>query len=551
MAQIAVHEAIRLGATFADARYEINQHEDLLVRNAALRQATVRTERGLGLRVLVNGAWGFAAASQPTRHDAVVIARRAIELGRAAAVVQEKPIELAPELPHSAVFRTPIERDPLAVAVEDKLELLFEIDRRLRVASPLIKLAIGRFSAHRTRKLYVNSEGSEIDQDLVYTGVGFQAGASDGHDFQVRSYPNSYGAQYLGRGWELVESLPLVDKAEEIAQDAVEQLKADPCPSDVRTLILGGSQLALQIHESTGHPAELDRALGYERNFAGTSFLTPDRLGNFEYGSPIVHLYADARAVGGLGTYGYDDEGVEAQKTDLVSEGRFLGYLSSRESARRVGLVRSSGAMRADSWASPPLIRMTNICLAPGAAGTLEDLVADTKSGILMDSNRSWSIDDQRLNFQFGCEVGWEIKDGKRVRRVKNPIYASTTPAFWRNCDAICGEPAWSMYGFATCGKGQPLQMVTVGHGTAPARFTNVDLGARALERSSDASSNTTVPDRPNLLEHPDAARLAGLAKVSAVKAAGKKTDRSTTNDRDRGKKKSKRDSEGRTSKRR
>jgi TldD protein len=496
MAHVAVEEAVRLGASFADARFEFHQREDITVKNTEVRRASLRTERGLGVRVLVNGAWGFAAASSPTRHDAAVAARRAVQIARAAAVFQERPIDLAHEPPHSAVYRTPIERDPLAVPLEDKLALLLEIDRSARI-SPQIKSVTAGFVAHRTRKLFVNSDGAEIDQDLIYTGIGFQVGASDGHDFQVRSWPDAFGGQFLARGWELVESLPLVAKAPEVAEDAVALLSADPCPAMETDVILAGDQLALQIHESCGHPMELDRALGSERNFAGASFLTPESLGRFQFGSPLVNLYADARVPGGLGSFGFDDEGVEAQRTELVLEGRFAGYLSGREAAKRVGLERSSGAMRAESYASAPLVRMTNVNLEPGQSGDLEALIADTKAGVLFHTNRSWSIDDQRLHFQFGCELGWEIKGGRRARRLKNPTYAGVTPSFWKSCDAVCDRGEWRMYGSPGCGKGQPFQMITVGHGAAPARFRRVQVGVQHGAPAAGAESGPTVVDHP------------------------------------------------------
>lgn len=495
---------MRLGASFADARLELHQREDLAVRNGLVKQATFRKERGLGLRVLVNGAWGFAAISQPARHDAVVLARRAVDIARGAAIVQPEPVILAHESAHSAVYRTPVERDPLGVPIEEKLGLLLEIDGRVR-KNPKVGLSIGHFAAHRVRKLYVSSEGSEIDQDLVYTGIGFQAGATDGRELQVRSFPDSAGGGLVARGWEHVESLPLLDKAEEIAAEAVELLAAEPCPSKTGTLILGGRQMALQIHESCGHATELDRVLGQERNFAGTSFLTPDQLGTLEYGSSEVNLYADAREAGAVGSFGFDDEGVEAQRVELVTEGRFVGYLSSRDTAKRVGLARSSGSMRASSWAHVPIVRMTNVSLAPGRAGSLEDLIADTKDGVYMDVNRSWSIDDRRWNFQFGCEEAWEVKDGKRTRRLKNPTYQGVTTQFWRSCDAIGGPESWQMYGLQFCGKGQPLQLIATGHGTAPARFRDVKLGASATQELPVLSERDRIP----FIDHP-AAREAG-----------------------------------------
>ncbi|MEM3393626.1 MAG: TldD/PmbA family protein, partial [Candidatus Methanomethylicia archaeon] len=240
----------------------------------------------------------------------------------------------------------------------------------------------------------------------------------------------------------------------------------------VTNVIIGGSQLALQIHESCGHPTELDRALGAEAAYAGTSFLTPDKLGKFRYGSEIVNLVADATAPGGLGTFGYDDEGVPAQRVYLVREGIFVNYLSDRTSAGELGL-ESTGAARASGWNRIPIVRMTNINLEPGD-WDFEELIRETKQGIYMETNRSWSIDDKRLNFQFGTQIAYLIENGEMKELVKNAVYTGITYEFWRNCDAICNSKYWRMYGTPNCGKGQPGQMMYVGHGTAPARFKNI-----------------------------------------------------------------------------
>jgi TldD protein len=252
----------------------------------------------------------------------------------------------------------------------------------------------------------------------------------------------------------------------------------------VTTLILGPTQLALQVHESCGHPTELDRVFGSEAAYAGTSFLTPDKLGTFRYGSPVVNLTADATLPGGLGTFRWDDEGVPAQRVPLVRDGLFVGYLTSRETAVRLAQIRgwdvhgarSGGAMRASGWNRIPLIRMTNISIEPGE-WTFDDLIADTADGIYMETNRSWSIDDKRLNFQFGTEIGYEIKRGKRGRLLKNCTYTSLTPQFWGSCDAICNQDHWQVWGTPNCGKGQPSQIAHTGHGAAPARFRNVRVG--------------------------------------------------------------------------
>jgi TldD protein len=263
--------------------------------------------------------------------------------------------------------------------------------------------------------------------------------------------------------------------AERVAEEAVALLSADVCPSKETTLILDGSQLALQIHESCGHPSELDRVFGTEAAFAGRSFLTTEKRNNFRYGSDIVNLTADSVRPRGLGTFGWDDEGVPASSTPLVRNGEFVGYLMSRETASQLGL-ESNGCMRADGWNRIPLIRMTNVSIEAGT-WKVEDIIADTDDGIFMETNRSWSIDDMRLNFQFGTEIGYEIKVGKRGRLLKNCTYAGITPDFWKSCDAIANAQHWRLWGTPNCGKGEPMQTIGTGHGAAPARFRNVKVG--------------------------------------------------------------------------
>jgi TldD protein len=282
-----------------------------------------------------------------------------------------------------------------------------------------------------------------------------------------------------GAGYELVDALDLPGNAARIREEALELVAAPLCPAGPRALILDTPQLALQIHESCGHPTELDRALGEEISLAGASFLTPDKLGRFTYGSTRVNLTADALLPGGLGTFGWDDEGVPARRTPLVARGLFVGYLSSRETAQRLGLGRSAGCMRAESYARPPIIRMINVSLEPDPEGpaSLEELIADTGDGVLMTTNRSWSIDDLRLNFQFSCEAAWEVKKGKRTRLLRRPVYTGITPRFWAGCDAIAAPAAFRAWGFLTCGKGDPMQLMAVGHGSSPARFREVEIG--------------------------------------------------------------------------
>jgi TldD protein len=241
--------------------------------------------------------------------------------------------------------------------------------------------------------------------------------------------------------------------------------------------VLDSGQVELQIHESIGHPVELDRVLGMEEAYAGSSFVRPEDRGRLRYASDLVSITADASLPGGLGSFGWDDEGVPAQRTPIIVDGVFQDFISSRETASVIG-VPSSGAMRADGWQNLPLIRMTNISIEP-REGTLADIIADTEDGLFMSTNTSWSIDDKRVNFQFGCEVAWRIRGGKLVEMYRNPNYTGITTEFWGSCDAVGGREDWTLWGTPNCGKGQPGQVARVGHGASPARFRNVRIGVR------------------------------------------------------------------------
>ena len=501
VAYIAVEEAIRLGASYADARFEFRQHEDVITKNGALAQASLSTERGVGVRALVRGAWGFSAVSEPTRHDVALAARRAVEFARTASILQEHPVRLVDQPPQRSIFRTQIKRDPLAVPLEDKVELLLGIDSAIRQVKGIV-LAMGSFSAQRQRKIYVNSEGSEIDQELVWTGVGYQAGACDGKDFQIRSFPGSFRGEFMGKGWELVTELPLLERAPEVAAEAVELVKAEPCAHDTTSLVLTSGAAASKVFASCGQLLELDRVLGIESNGI-RSFLGTDKLGNLELGSNKVNVYADAREAGGAGSFGFDDEGVEAQRVDLIASGRFAGYLSSRETAARVGLEKSHGAMRAAGWSSYPVVRMTNVSLAPGDAGDLDAIIADTKSGILMDTVRGFSVDSDGHTFLASCEVGWEIKDGKKGRMVKNPSYQGTVPGFWRACDAVADERAWTLHGVAHGSKADPKQLIATGHGAPPVRFTKIEVGGHRMVAPTVASGQPVFTDGTSITDLP------------------------------------------------
>jgi TldD protein len=280
---------------------------------------------------------------------------------------------------------------------------------------------------------------------------------------------------HQARGWEVIEEMDLVKNAPRVGAEAVELVHAPEAPAGEMDLVIDGSQMMLQIHESCGHAVELDRVIGQEASFAGTSFLTLDKRGSYIYGSPIVNIYADATLPGSLGYFAFDDEGVPAQKFYIVKDGVFCDYLSTRDTAHLHG-GGSHGACRAQSWSDFPICRMTSVCLEPGDA-SFEDLVGGVKSGLFLATNKSWSIDDKRINFQFGVEYAREILDGRLGRVVKNAFYYDKTPRFWGSCDAIGDRDQWFLWGTPNCGKGEPMQVMRIGHGTSPARFRGVKVG--------------------------------------------------------------------------
>jgi TldD protein len=480
IADWALNVAAMRGVSYADARIVSQRSRALSTKNGKVGSASDSESMGMSVRVLAGGAWGFAASEDLSRSGVESTAARAVEIARASAQVKQEDVRLAAEKPVTAEWTTPFAIDPFSISVEQNIALLLNIDSELRSVDG-VTLAESNLNFNREEQWFVSSEGSYIHQTKYSAGAGYTAYVFAGNDLQKRSYPTSYGGQWQNKGYELIEELKLVENARRIAEEAVALQHAEQCPEGTFDIILDSSQLGLQIHESIGHPIELDRVLGMEANFAGTSFLTLDKLRTLRYGSEMVNVVADARQEHGpgLGTFGFDDEGVPAQCTPIITNGLFTGYLSSRETAHTIGESRSGGTLRAEGWNRLPMIRMTNVSLLPGKTPlTLEQLIADTDRGILMQTNRSWSIDDKRYNFQFGCEIGWEIKHGKRAGMVKNPSYSGITTEFWNSLDAICSRDEWTLWGTPNCGKGQPQQVMGTGHGAAASRFRNIKVGS-------------------------------------------------------------------------
>lgn len=471
----ALDKITDLGATYGDIRIVRRKSESVQVKNGKVESLTSEEEEGFGIRVIADGAWGFACSMMIEPEEIDRVAELAIRVAKASALVQQSPVRLSPVEPAEGSFEFEVLKDPFEVPVEDKIDLLLDADSIMRQI-PEVRVSQGTMEFWHTESIFASTEGSYIRQVKTESGGGIEAMAASEGEVQKRSYPAA-GGDFAARGYEFVESMDLVGNAERIAREAADLLVAPQCPSDTRTLILEGSMLALQVHESCGHPSELDRVFGTEASYAGTSFLTPDKLSNFKYGSDIVNIAADATCLGGLGSFFYDDEGVPAQKVDLVREGLFVGYLTSRETAAQLDDdTYSNGAMRADGWNRIPLIRMTNINLEPGD-WSLDEMIEDTREGLYTEAVASWSIDDKRLNFEFATEVAWEIKDGSLGQMFKNPTYTGITPEFWASCDAIASQEEWHIWGVPNCGKGEPVQTAHVGHGVAPARFQNVRVG--------------------------------------------------------------------------
>lgn len=471
----ALDTATQLGAGYADTRVVRRLDESIAIKTGRVEGVASGESEGFGVRVLVDGAWGFASSHILTATEADRVAADAVRIAKASATALRDPVVLDDRPPAHGTYETPVQEDPFSVPLERKIADLLAADQAAaRVKG--IAFTESMYAAQREWKTFAATDGSYTEQTITHVGSAVEANAIDGDEHQRRSYPDS-GGGWNAAGYEYIRSLRLTERAEPLADEAVALLTAPQCPSGRFTVILDPTQLYMQVHESCGHPTELDRVFGTEASYAGTSFLTTDKLADgFRYGSDLITIVADATAAGGMGSFGWDDEGVAAQAVPLISDGIFTGYLSSRETAPRIGR-RSGGAMRADGWNRIPLIRMTNINLLPRPGMSLDDIVADTDDGLYLASNRSWSIDDRRLNFQFATEVAYEVKGGKRGRLFKNATYTGITYELWRSCDAVGDASSYVMLGTPNCGKGEPGQTGHVGHAVSGARFRNVQVG--------------------------------------------------------------------------
>jgi TldD protein len=473
LCELAVEAAVAAGASYADARAVYTRRQHVVTKNGQVDDLSDSESEGIGVRVLVDGAWGFAGDRRLDEAGAHDAAARAAAFARAA---PSNGRSLAPLDPQQARYETELVRDPFDVPLSEKIDLCLRADEGMQ--QPQVKVRQAMVRAMREEKAFVSSEGSVLEQVVVECGAGLDVYAAADDQLQVRSYPSQHSGSSGQGGWEFVEALELEREAPRIGEQAVALLTADECPSGRMTVVIDAEQMALQVHESVGHPTELDRVYGMEAAYAGTSFIHADDLGRLRYGSELMNITADSTTPHGLGTFGYDDEGVPARSEPIVKEGVLSGFLTSRETAAKLG-AGEGGSMRAEGWSRMPLVRMTNLHLEPNE-GSLEGLLADVDEGILLETNKSWSIDDKRLNFQFGTQVGWEIKRGKLGRMLRDPTYTGVSPVFWGSLDAVAGPDTWVLYGLTNCGKGQPGQSAHVSHGAAPARFRDVQVGVKA-----------------------------------------------------------------------
>jgi TldD protein len=473
LARLAIDAASGCGAAYADVRIVHYRRQDLSAEDRRLAGFVDADDLGFGIRVLVDGAWGFAGSGQLTKDEIKRVAAEAVAIARASASVMKQPVTLAHEPVRQDRFSSDVAIDPFSIDPDQKTGLLLEINEGL-LKNEGIRKAHGWMTIRRAQRLYISTEGHDLESDVTSTGCGFGATAVGPTDARSRTYelpPRTLG-------WENIDREVLLGNVERVADQAVAHLHAPECPDGLFDLVLDPGHLALTMHESVGHATELDRVLGYEESLAGRSFVKPEDLGRLKYGSPIVNFVADNTLPGGLATHGFDDEGVEGQCWNIIEDGFLQAFGTGREVAAEIGDDRSHGSCRADHWSSIPIVRIPNLSLAPGKHPLVpEELIADTKDGIYIEGRGSFSIDQMRCNFQFGGDAFWRIKNGKRAGMLKNVTYQSMTTDFWGACDAICDQRHWIPNGILNCGKGDPGQVSQMTHGAATARFRNIKVG--------------------------------------------------------------------------
>jgi TldD protein len=480
LAEMAIALIRQAGCEYGDIRLCTDRTQSLKANDRSLSHLSDNVSAGFGVRVLLKGAWGFAASHRKTPEEIGRIVALAVEIAKGSRLSQQEPVRLVPVEAHHDSYITPIAIDPFEIPIREKAELLLNLtEKLLNKGEKGIKKAYAFLRCTHEDKTFASTEGSLIQQTLYRSYPGFGCTAVANGDAQTRSYERPP----LNLGYEHINPSDLLANVDRVAEEAIEKVHAPESPSGIRsTLILKPTNLWLTIHESVGHPTELDRVYGYEANFAGTSFATTDHLGTLQYAAPWVSFKADRTQPGGRSTMGYDDEGVQAQEWYVVKNGILVDYLTDRETAYRLGRGSSNGSAYADSWSSVPMVRIPNLGLEAGAEGdshtaSLAGMIANTEDGILIDGIGSYSIDQQRRNFQFGGDAFWKIEKGKIVGMLKNVTYHSMTTEFWNSVDVIGGISEQMQCGTNMCGKGEPMQIAQMTHTCVPVRVRDIQIG--------------------------------------------------------------------------
>jgi TldD protein len=474
LADAALEAAKKAGASYADIRINRYRNQFIFTRDRRVQNIVNTENYGFGVRVIVDGTWGFASSSNVTRDEIARIAMQGVGIARANRRLNDEPVQLAPVEAYDTSWNTPVKKNPFDMPLQPKLDLLLQIhEAALKVNGASFVSAAMQFV--NEQKYFASTEGSHIQQSLIRSYPTFNVTAVD--RTTGKFYQRAALTAPMGMGYEYIESYPLLEEARVAAEEAVAMHKAKPAPAGQKTLILHPTNLWLTIHESVGHSTELDRALGYEANLAGTSFLTTDKLGKFEFGSKIVNLVADKTQDRAIATCGYDDDGVKTTRWHLIKDGVFVDYQTTRDQAHLIGRKASHGCSYADNWASIPFQRMPNVSLEPGEKDlTEQDIISATDDGVYVKGDASYSIDQQRYNFQFSGQTFWEVKGGKITTQLRDLAYQSNTPEFWKSCDMVGGKSTYALGGAFSDGKGQPMQINSVSHGAPITRFARVNI---------------------------------------------------------------------------
>lgn len=473
LAETAVAELAAAGVQYGDARVESRSLERITFRGRRLEEASLRSSEGIGVRAIVGGCWGFASSTGLSVESVKSAVERAVEIARSGAGSGAGSVRLAPLSPQRGSYESPCARDPFEVDRLEKIGLLEKCSEVMNSDSR-VSLSWAQIHSERIERVLASTEGSLVSSKLTHTQPTLIVYANHGGDSQSRNL--QCGAR--AAGWEWIEENRLVESSERLREEAIEKVMAEEGPAGVMDLVLDGHNLSLTMHESVGHPTESDRALGWEANYAGRSFVKISDQGGLRYGSDIVSFLADNTLPMGLASWGWDDDCVPCQKWYLVKDGVFQEFGSVRDTALLIGRDSSRGCSRAQDFGNFPINRQPNFYLEPSREPvTPEELIAGVKQGIYIEGRGSFSIDQNRVNFQFGGDRFREIRNGRLGRPLKKVLYGSRTTEFWGSCDGIADERFFQPMGLLNCGKGEPPQSARMTHGASPARFRNITVG--------------------------------------------------------------------------